>query len=248
MRDVAEKIGCPPNASCRLSVSPQGTGCVHDWLTRLAIACLHMSCFAFSGALRPQAPQALAALDPQHSLVQHLPRGGLPRRFGPLALELRLHACTACRFPSPPTLARHALTGGGTLATKAAYFGVKSTNVFRGEMCTKPAKVGRLASTLLKYVSSAQRRPSSPPPHTPPASSLRGRTKVAKVGPLRTRVKNLLKSDRPLTSTTPTRASATNRPLMGLQHPAPRVAPSRAHSAAQEQRGEWETVVTEAPS
>ena len=56
------------------------------------------------------------------------------------------------------------------------YFGVKYTNVQRVQMGTKPAKVGRLASTLLKYVGSAQRRPPSPQVFAPPRA---GRTKVA---------------------------------------------------------------------
>jgi len=49
------------------------------------------------------------------------------------------------------------------------YFGVKYTNVQRVQMGTKPAKVGRLASTLLKYVGSAQRRPPPPRSSPPPA-------------------------------------------------------------------------------
>jgi hypothetical protein len=57
---------------------------------------------------------------------------------------------------------------GGVVATKVRYFVVKSTNVHRVQMGTKPAKVGhlqsRLASTLLKYGGSAQRRPFPPPP------------------------------------------------------------------------------------
>jgi hypothetical protein len=68
------------------------------------------------------------------------------------------------------------------------YFGVKSTNVCLAQMGTKPAKVGRLASTLLKYTSVL--RNEDPPDPPPPRSSLRGRTKVAKVGPLRARVKS----------------------------------------------------------
>jgi len=58
----------------------------------------------------------------------------------------------------------------GELATKVGYFGVKSKSTIdyklpRGQMCTKPAKVGRLASTLLKYVGS--RRNEDPPPPSP---------------------------------------------------------------------------------
>jgi hypothetical protein len=68
------------------TVSPQDW--LHDWLTR---AC--MSCLAFSGPTPSSSPQAPWEHGPQHSLVQHLPRGGLPRRFGPLALELRYTAC-----------------------------------------------------------------------------------------------------------------------------------------------------------
>ena len=43
-------------------------------------------------------------------------------------------------------------TPGGTtaLATKVGYFGIKPTKVPRGQISTKPAKVGRLAATLLK--------------------------------------------------------------------------------------------------
>jgi hypothetical protein len=81
-------------------------------------------------------------------------------------------------------------TRGSRSATKVGYFEVKSTNVVQDQMCTKPAKVGHLAATLLKYAGSAQRRPPPPPP-CPPRSSLRGRkTKVAKAGPLRARVKS----------------------------------------------------------
>ena len=61
---------------------------LHEWLTR---AC--MSCLAFFGPTPSQAPQAPWEHGPQHSLVQHLPRGGLSRQFGPLALELRYTAC-----------------------------------------------------------------------------------------------------------------------------------------------------------
>ena len=75
-------------------------------------------------------------------------------------------------------------------------------------------------NSLLKYVGSAQRRPEDLPPRSPPRSSLRGRTKVAKVGPLpgegTGEGSNLLKCSRPLlppprplTSTTPTDASTT---------------------------------------
>ena len=78
------------------------------------------------------------------------------------------------------------------------YFGVKYTNVQRVQMGTKPAKVGRLASTLLKYVGSAQRRP--PPPRQ--AFRSVGGPKLLKWG-LSERGSNLLKSDRPFTSTTP---------------------------------------------
>ena len=55
-----------------------------------------MSCFAFSGPTpsSPSSPGSMA----QHSLVQHMSRGGLPRRFGPLALELRLRGLPL-RFP-----------------------------------------------------------------------------------------------------------------------------------------------------
>ena len=67
-------------------------------------------------------------------------------------------------------------------------------------MGTKPAKVGRLAPGVLKYVGSAQRRP------PPPRSSLRARSvggpKLLKWG-LSGRGSNLLKSDRPLTSLEP---------------------------------------------
>ena len=38
----------------------------------------------------------------------------------------------------------------GVLATKVGYFWVRPTKVPRGQMGTKPAKVGRLAATLLK--------------------------------------------------------------------------------------------------
>ena len=73
------------------------------------------------------------------------------------------------------------------------------------EMGTKPAKVGHLQSLGVNSakvrVGSAQRRP--PPPPAPPRSSLRGRTKVAKVGPLRARVKSAKVPPTPLTSSAP---------------------------------------------
>jgi hypothetical protein len=68
-------------------------------------------------------------------------------------------------------------------------------------MCTTPAKVGRLASTLLNGTSVL--RNEDPPPPPPSRSSLRGRTKVAKVGPLRARVKSAKVPPTPLTSSAP---------------------------------------------
>ena len=77
----------------------------------------------------------------------------------------------------------HSHSHQGVLATKMRYFGVKSTNVHRGQMGTNPAEVTH--------------RPSWPTKATKPGlfpmtedlfakkSSLRGRTKVAKVGPPR---------------------------------------------------------------
>jgi hypothetical protein len=87
--------GCSPNA---MPVSPQDW--LHDWLTR---AC--MSCLAF---LRPY---ALKLLKPRGSMARSTashaapaPRWAIPRRFGPLTLELRY---TACR-----QFASHWLLGG----------------------------------------------------------------------------------------------------------------------------------------
>jgi hypothetical protein len=77
----------------------------------------------------------------------------------------------------------------GVVATKVGYFGVKSTKVYRVQMGTKPAKVGRLQSfdvNSAKVRRFCATKTSTPPP---PRSSLRGRTKVAKVGHLRARVK-----------------------------------------------------------
>jgi hypothetical protein len=56
----------------------------------------------------------------------------------------------------------------GVLATKVGYFGVKSTNVQRLQMGTKPAKVGRLAPGVLKCGA-------APTPHrrAPPQKGLR---------------------------------------------------------------------------
>ena len=52
------------------------------------------------------------------------------------------------------------LRHGGELATKVGYFGIKSTNVLREQMGTKPAKLGRLQSlgvnSAKKYFGSAQ--------------------------------------------------------------------------------------------
>ena len=100
----------------------------------------------------------------------------------------------------------------GVLATKVGYFGVKSTNVLREQIRSRWAPnllnsvaCSRLASTLLNYVGSAQRRPPPSPPL--PRSSLRERTrpKLLKWGFAvgLGRLSNLLKPDRPLTSTTP---------------------------------------------
>ena len=79
----------------------------------------------------------------------------------------------------------------GVLATKVGYLGGSNRLTCAGtKMGTQPAKVGHLQS--LGVNSAKVRRfcatKTSPPP--PPRSSLRGRTKVAKVGPLRARVKS----------------------------------------------------------
>ena len=73
---------------CRLSVSFHRP----ELAARLIDACLHellrlLRPYGGLYALKPLKPWQHG---PQHSLVQHLSRGGLPRRFGPLALELRL--------------------------------------------------------------------------------------------------------------------------------------------------------------
>ena len=81
---------------CRLSVSFHRP----ELAARLIDACLHellrlLRPYGGLYALKPLKPWQHG---PQHSLVQHLPRGGLPRRFGPLALELRLRGLPL-RFP-----------------------------------------------------------------------------------------------------------------------------------------------------
>ena len=73
----------------------------------------------------------------------------------------------------------------GELATKVRYFGGKSTNVPRGQMGTKPAKVAHRPSWPTK----AAKLGFSPETEALFAkrSSLRGRTKVAKLRPPRAR-------------------------------------------------------------
>jgi len=63
------------------------------------------------------------------------------------------------------------------------YFGVKSTNVCRDKMGTKPAKVGRLAPGVLKC-GAASCAASTPHPRAPPQKGLpiHAASKVAKVG------------------------------------------------------------------
>ena len=67
--------------------------------------------------------------------------------------------------------ARHSSTRPGVVVTKVVYFGVNSSNVLREQMGTKPAKVGHLAATLLKYVGSGLRNEDLPLPPRPPRSS-----------------------------------------------------------------------------
>ena len=98
----------------------------------------------------------------------------------------------------------------GELVAKVGYFGVKSTKVCRAQMGTKPAKVGRLGPRCAKV-----RRGPHPAPTGASAkrSSIHAASKVAKVGAaggpkllkwgLSGRGSNLLKSDRPLTSSSP---------------------------------------------
>jgi len=88
----------------------------------------------------------------------------------------------------------------GEVATKVWYFGVKSTNVYQVQMGTKPAKVGRLQS--LAVVNSAKVRRFCATKTPPPCLRSVGGPKLLKWG-LSGRGSNLLKSDRPLTSTTP---------------------------------------------
>jgi hypothetical protein len=96
----------------------------------------------------------------------------------------------------------------GVLATKVRYFGVKSTKVYRVQMGTKPAKVGRLRSLGVNSakvrVGSAHNEDLPVPPRPPPPPGFRsvGGPKLLKWG-LSGRGSNLLKSDPPLTSTTP---------------------------------------------
>ena len=115
-------------------------------------------------------------------------------------------------FPSPSALRRS--MHGGVLATKVGYFGVKSANVLREQMGTKPAKVGRLAPCLLNRV----RTPVFVDKLSTIVDNLSTKTrfwlfsqkglrsaggpKLLKWG-LSGRGSNLLKSGRPLTSTTP---------------------------------------------
>jgi hypothetical protein len=92
----------------------------------------------------------------------------------------------------------------GELVAKVGYFGVKSVKVYRVQMGTKPAKVGRLGPRCAKV-----RRGLHPAPTGASAkrSSIHAASKVAKVGARRTKVakvgpspgeagSNLLKSDR----------------------------------------------------
>ena len=89
--------------------------------------------------------------------------------------------------PPSPLFSNDACARGGVLATKAGYFGVKSTKVCRDTFQIKPAEVGHLQSL---GVNSAKVRRFCATKTSPPRSSLRGRTKVAKLGPLQARVKS----------------------------------------------------------
>jgi hypothetical protein len=120
-------------------------------------------------------------------------RGVLPCSVIPsrVSWRLRVRGCRALlRDVVYPQRSARTQKHPGVVATKVGYFGVKSTNVHRVQMRDGHKTLLRsvtcrvacgLASTLLKYVGSGQRRPPPPPP---PRSLLRGRTKVAKVGPL----------------------------------------------------------------
>ena len=83
------------------------------------------------------------------------------------------------------------LRHGGELATKVGYFGVKSTNVLREQMGTKPAKLGRLQS--LGVNSAKVRRFCATKTSPPPPQGLRsvGGPKLLKWG-LSGRGSNLL--------------------------------------------------------
>ena len=112
--------------------------------------------------------------------------------------NLQLHMQAAARrhrphYTTPPARARGPSSSENTreLATKVGYFGVKSANVIRDQMGTKPAKVGRLASGVLKCGAVPQH--SAPTGASAKRSSLCGTSKVAKVGS--GRGSNLLKSD-----------------------------------------------------
>jgi hypothetical protein len=115
-----------------------------------------------------------------------------------------------CTYPvEPEQIVRALRPHPGVVDAKVGYFGIKSTKVYRVQMGTKPAKSRSLGPRCAKV-----RRGPHPAPTGASAnrSSIHAASKVAKVGAaggpkllkwgrLRARGSNLLKSDRPLTST-----------------------------------------------
>ena len=113
----------------------------------------------------------------------------------------------------------------------------------RGQMCTKPAKVGRLASTLLNK-STWVLRNEGPPLLPPPGLRSVGGPKLLIWG-LFGRGANLLKSDRPLTSSTPGWEGPSGLPC---SHSAERVGPACAESAPRVAPGGSESPLCRAES
>ena len=92
-------------------------------------------------------------------------------------------------------------------------------------MGTKPAKVGHLQSLGVNSAKVRRFCATKTSPFPPPRSSLRGRTKVAKVGHLRARVKSAKVRPTPFTSLGPPgedhRVSTTPFKTVCLHHPPP---------------------------
>ena len=120
-------------------------------------------------------PTALFILSLSLSSSRPLPRTDrrarceTPPPAGCISVQVSVTVCVSqlCSHRGAERATRRA-PGGTVVATKVGYFGVKSTNVHRvrdgAQYLLKSVACSRLASTLLKYVGSAQRRPPLPPP------------------------------------------------------------------------------------